>query len=225
MSHVERYHQIQDLLRHASTLAYNLDDQSLGHGLIDLSRRARKEIEVIGMKGGYRSVPLDSYEGVLLYRIIPEISRRLIHKGGARLLLLEGERPGADVTNIPGGSLRRLAGDCVAKSAFDIVSEKVRDRIDPDFKNTGTFFACEAIQRDCRSGNMVEIGLSRVSQPDFNSAGSDFFALNLKDWLSKQGISKQMPMWSPDLPDYDHEMFEQSATGALNAPENALGPE
>ncbi|HDZ51488.1 hypothetical protein LCGC14_0112430 [marine sediment metagenome] len=225
MSHVERYHQIQELLRHGSTLAYNLDDQSLGHGLIDLSRQARKEIEMIGMKGGHSSVPLDSYEGMLLYRLIPEISRRLIRKGGARLLLLEGERPGADVTNIPGDSLRRLTGDCVAKSAFDIVAEKVRDRFDPDFLNTSTFFACEAIQRDCRSGNIVEIGLSRAVPANHIQPTQDFFAGNIEDWLIKQGISMETPSWSPEVPDYDPEMPQYSSVAALDAAEEAMGPE
>ncbi len=215
MAHYEGYEKVQRLLRHGATLAYDLDDQSLGHGLIDLTRRARLEIEKIGLKSGHTSVPIDSYEGMLLYRVMPEISRRLIQRGGARLLMLPGEKPDSDVTNIPGDSLRRLTGECHAKSAFDLIAEKVRDRFDPGFSNTSTFFACEAIQRDCRAGNIVEIALSRVLAPEINSGRKDIFAELIGDWHAKQSVAAEYANWTPHTPEYDIEMsdFSDGCTG------------
>ena len=59
MAHDARYHEVQKLLRYGAVMAYELDDQSIGHGLIDLTRRARKEIEVIGLRNGHKSVHIE----------------------------------------------------------------------------------------------------------------------------------------------------------------------
>jgi len=205
-------------------MAYELDDQSIGHGLIDLTRRARKEIEVTGLRNGHKSVPIESYEGMLLYRVMPEISRRLIQKGGARLLHVAGEQPGPDVTSLSGDGLRRLTGACSAKSAFDIIAEKVRDRFDPDFRNTGTFFACEAIQRDCRSGNILEVALSRLNPPEINRARADYFADKISDWMKDCSIEPTMGIWTPEVPDYDVELSDNFPEEGRNVATFHMGP-
>lgn len=224
MAHDARYHEVQKLLRYGAVMAYELDDQSIGHGLIDLTRRARKEIEVIGLRNGHKSVPIESYEGMLLYRVMPEISRRLIQKGGARLLHLPGEQPGPDVTSLTGNALRRLAGTCVAKSAFDIIAEKVRDRFDPEFRNTGTFFACEAVQRDCRSGNILEVALSKLNPPEINRSRPDFFADRISDWVEKCSIHPSIDIWTPAMPEYDIELDDFFVEDGQSMASSQMGP-
>lgn len=196
------YQQVQSLLRHGAELAFDLDDHDLGHGIIDLCRTSRKEIETIGLKNGMTEVPVDSYEGMLLYRIMPEIARRLFAGSGANLLLMRAERPGADITNIPEDILRRQTGMCLAKSRFGIISEKVRDRFDPDFCNTSTFYANEAISVDVRSGNILEVALNRVAPAPACPSDSDSIAQAIHFWARKTGFIQENATWTPDLPYY-----------------------
>lgn len=203
MTPEQGYQEIQRLLRSGAVQAFGLSDQELGHGLIDLARVARREIEGVGLKDGNRHVPRDSYEGVLLYRIMPEIARRLIEGDGPRLLLLAGERRDADVTNIPPEKLRRYTSACLANSSMDLISEKVRDRFDPDYLNLGTFFATEAIQQDVRSGNILEIALSRVAPA---LGPQDPIARDLAAWAAQSGHDADLTSWNPSLPAYDPEL-------------------
>jgi hypothetical protein len=199
MSH-EGYWRVQDLLRHGAELACELDDHDLGRGLIDLARTARREIEALKVAGVNPGLPLSSFEGVLLYRLVPEISRRLIAPSGASLLLLPGEGPGADVTSITPSRLRILTGQCVAKSCFHILSERVRDRFDPDYQNPDTFFATEAIQQEARYGNLVEIGLSRAAPPEPYPRDDDILASQIARFQQETGAGLALPMWSSNLP-------------------------
>lgn len=200
------YQKVQSLLRYGAELAFSLDDHDLGHGVIDLCRTSRQEIETIGLKNGMTKVPIDSYEGMLLYRIMPEIARRLIAASGAALLLMRGERPGADITNIPEDILRRQAGMRLAKSSFGIISEKVRDRFDPEFRGSSTFYANEAISVDVRSGNILEVALNRVAPAPARPSDSDSIAQVIHSWARKNDFIQENATWTPDLPYYCSDM-------------------
>jgi hypothetical protein len=206
------FNRVQSLLRFGAEMAYDMDNHDLGHGIIDLCRAARTEIGTIGLKGGGTDVPVQSFEGMLLYRLMPEIARRLVSEAGADLLLLRGERPGADVTNIPQDRLRRYVSMCLAKSTFPIISEKVRDRLDPDFMRPDSFFANEAIQHDVRSGNIVEIALNRVAPSLSSGPNTDHISSAINQWAMDCGMGDNVLTWSPEIPEYTGDSMNISNT-------------
>lgn len=174
MDHARGYQAIDELLDYAARLAVDLDDQSLGHGIIDLARSARKEIQFIGLTGGAKQIPQNSYEGLLLYQLLPEVAHRLMSRRGITVLRLPEERPDADIASANGDRIRILVGNCMENASFDLIAEKVRDRFDPSYRNTKTFFACEAIDRNPLEGNLIEIATTRV-QPA-TALGQDYFS-------------------------------------------------
>jgi hypothetical protein len=184
---------VDALLGHAAKLSYELDDQSLGHGLIDLARTARKEIESIGLKDGTRKIPQNSYEGMLLYAVLPELARRLMLPSGIDLLKLPEEDFDKTIRALPDAKIRYMAAVCFEHATFDIIAEKVRDKYDPEYHRRGSFFATEAIARNPLFGSIVEVAASRVSKPV--SPDSDFFAR-----LFHQAIpGSEVMSWDPDL--------------------------
>lgn len=168
------YQVIDSLLGYAARLAIDLDNQSLGHGVIDLARSARREIEAIGIKGGAKKIPHNSHEGMLLYRLLPELATRLMAQDGITMMRLADEAPGAEVASVNAAQLRFMIANCMEHSALDLIAEKVRDRFDPSYENTSTFFACEALDRNPLMGNLVEIATTRLSPPAPESR--DYFA-------------------------------------------------
>lgn len=168
------YQAIDKLLDYAARLAVDLDDQSLGHGIIDLARSARKEIQAIGLTGGARQIPQNSYEGMLLYQLLPEAASRLMTRRGITMMRLPDERPDADIATASGNRIRYLIGNCMENASFDLIAEKVRDRFDPSYKNPNTFFACEAIDRNPLQGNLVEIATTRIHPA--TELGQDYFS-------------------------------------------------
>ena len=204
----EGYEEVQALLRNAAKMVCGLSNHDLGHAVIDLCRTVRKEIDVLGLKGNARSLPLKSYEGILLWRLMPEMARRLIKEGGAELLLLPGERPVADVTNTSAEKLRQIVGLSLTKGAFDVISEKIRDQFDPYYKNRNTFYASEVVGQDIRSGNVVEIALHRLAPAPSIPPASDYIATRIHAWAERHGKVRDHATWFPDLPEYHRDMDE-----------------
>ncbi|MFX4300094.1 hypothetical protein [Pseudosulfitobacter pseudonitzschiae] len=194
MDRVNGYQVIDDLMEYAARLAIDLDDQSLGHGMIDLARSARREIEAIGLKDGSRAIPQNSYEGMLLYKLIPELASRLMKGGGVTMMRLPDELPGAEISTADGDQLRFLIGNCIEHASFDLIAEKVRDRFDRHYQNMQTFFACEAVDRNPLQGNLIEIAVSRIHPA--TPAHRDYFSRLFS--LSGHGTNTdQVHTWVP----------------------------
>ena len=197
MSNTTSYDDLRALLRYGAVLAHDLNNHDLGHGIIDLCRRARIEISAIGIKGG-GELPKKSYEGLLLYHLMPEIAYRLMQGSGAELLLLKEERSDRQATGISSTRLRHDAGICLEKGAFPLIAQKIRKRFDPDFRRKETFFANEALAQDVWLGNIVEIALNRIAPAPVN--GNDVLSRLIKAHAKRHGSAHVS--WAPDLPQY-----------------------
>jgi len=204
------YTKNQSLLRLGANMSWEMSDHDLGHGLIDLCRRTRMEIAAVGLKDGSTEVPIDSYEGLLLYRIMPEISRRLISSSGAQLLILKRERSAAGMKGIESHHLRKITSSALLNGNFNIISEKVRDKFDPDYRCGNTFFASEAIARDVRLGNILEISLNRVAPAPVESSDCDWISSLMQSWEKQCGFIHKRGTWSPRLPEFLHNPDEAS---------------
>lgn len=196
MSREERFTRVQALLRHGAIMAWELPDQDLGHGLIDLARSARREI-LASSQGRMPTRLREGEEGALLYHVLPEISRRLIAQDGASLLRLREERTGTDMSGLPDTMLRTLTARALERSEFRMIAEIVRGRFDPDYTRTETFFATEAIGRDPRDGNILEIALSRAAPP---TRQLDPLSRAISDRAERTGLEGDFLSWSPEIP-------------------------
>ena len=204
------YDLVQSQLRLAATLGYQIGNSDIGRGIIHLCRQARKEITVYGLKVG--SLENASYEGWLLWSLIPEMARRLISDQDVTLLRTREERPAMNVTGISNDQLRHDVALCYREGNFGIISEKIRDSFDPDYRISDkfrTFQANEMISRDVRAGNIIEIALNRISPAPECPSVSDWMARSIQDWGKYSRLSRNHVTWSPELPEY-HPDFEMN---------------
>ena len=197
-----------------------------GEVLLIYCRQARKEITVYGLKVG--ALENASYEGWLLWSLIPEMARRLINEQDVTLLRTREERPAMSVTRISNDRLRRDVALCYREGNFGIISEKIRDSFDPDYRISdkfGTFQANEMISRDVRAGNIIEIALNRISPAPKDPSGSDWMACLIREWGKHSGLSRNHVTWSPELPEYhsDIEMNDLSNSGEARSGEARSG--
>lgn len=197
------FYRRSELLRSGAELSYTLDSQSLGQGIIDLCRTARREIICISKQPQQDRISTDSFEGRLLYGLMPEIARRLIEPSGAQLLLMKCEIKHDAIKKLTKAQLRHAVGLCMENGNFEIIAEKVRDRFDPEYHHKNTFFANEAIGCDIRAGNILEVALSRVSPPQVILSELDIIATKFRNWFNSMDIEREKNTWAPHLPQYD----------------------
>lgn len=185
---------IDAMMQHVAEAVFETGNLTTSMALLDLSRTARKEINMLTAP---QELPVESYEGILLYRLLPEIARRLSASEGAILFLSPSERSGEDVASISGDTLRRFVSTCLDRADFRAMASQIRTRIDPHYKIEGKFFALEAIDRDVRAGNIIEIALAKIAPAPSSFEPGDTMSKAMSDYTSQGG--NVCASWNPGI--------------------------
>lgn len=203
---------------------WNASPPELGHSLLGAARQARRELrgQVRGLVDLSRPGALDP-ESILVWEILPEVSRRLIEREGVELLMTPQERRTVPCDHLTDIELRGWVAECLRPSRFARAAELLRAHPDRFPMAPDALFVSEIFGVPVDRGHIAEIATARLVEtgPDAGKPMEDRMSVRIRALAAMAGRFVDENTWSPELQIEISAWLDEPSPPAANSPEPA----